>query len=90
MVFYMGTNARASDKATEALAAAIRAQMGRHDVKATELSRASGIPLSTLRKILKYGRVADYGEIRRIAQALGVSAVSIVREAEEIESSRAD
>ena len=81
----MGTNGRASGEATAALAAAIRAAMGRRDMKTTVLSERSGIPLSTLRKVLKYGRVVDYGELRRIAHALDVSAVSIVQEAEQIE-----
>lgn len=86
MVSHMGTNARASDEATAALAAAIRAVMGRKDVSAVALAEKSGVPLSTLRKSLKYGRVIDYGELRKIAQALGVSAKSIVEEAEKIEA----
>lgn len=87
-MLYMGTNARSADAATDALAAAIRAEMGRQDVKATQLARMSGIPESTLRKILKYGRVIDYEELRKIAIALRVRSSALVAEAESIQDSR--
>lgn len=86
-MFHMGTNARSADAATAALAAAIRAEMGRKRVMGSQLARESGVPISTLRKTLKGERAIDYEELSKIAAALRVRASTLVAESESIEDS---
>jgi transcriptional regulator with XRE-family HTH domain len=49
------------------------------------LSRTSGVPYTTLRKIRTGRRAIDYEELRKLSRALGVSASSITARAEALE-----
>lgn len=49
------------------------------------LSRTSGVPYTTLRKIRTGKQPIDYEELRKISRALGVSASSIAARAEDME-----
>lgn len=83
----MGRNGRVQGAATSALARAIREAQGSLDVSTAELSRRSGIPESTLRKLRRGDISIDYEQMRSIAQALRVSIATIAARAEEIEAS---
>lgn len=80
----MGSNDRSTGDRTAALAAAIREAQGRQDMTDAELSRRSGVPYSTLRKIRKGGQPIDYEELSKIAQALNVRASDLALRAEGI------
>ena len=46
------------------------------------LAEKSGVPLSTLRKILKLQSVADFEQMRKLADALGIKVSDLVSRAE--------
>ena len=81
----MGQNGRAVSEATKALAQAIREAQGSADMSTAELSRAAGIPYSTLRKIRAGNQTISYEEMRLIADALGKSVSEMAARAELIE-----
>lgn len=83
----VGQSKRAVSKATKALAAAIREAEGAADISTAELSRRSGVPYSTLRKIRAGAQPIDYEELCRIAVGLGVQAATLAARAEQIEPS---
>ena len=59
--------------------------MGQKQVLETPaLAEKSGVPLSTLRKILKLQSVADFEQMRKLADALGIKVSDLVSRAESI------
>ena len=83
-MFHMGTNDRAAGEQTGALAAAIREAQGRVNMSGAELSRKSGVPYSTLRKIREGNQPIDFEELNKIAKALDVKASALAFRAESI------
>lgn len=80
----MGTNGRKIGPYSEALKRAIESYEAEIGIKTPELSKRSGIPLSTLRKILTMKSVADFEQTQLIATALGIRASQLMARAEDI------
>lgn len=81
-MFHMGTKSRKISIESEALAKAIKRAMVTRGMSTPALAKSSGVPYATLRKILELNSVADYEQIRKIADALMMSAWRIVEDAE--------
>lgn len=54
------------------------------DMKVPALAKESGVPYGTLRKLLELNSVADYEQLRRIAEALRMPLSEIVQDAENL------
>lgn len=54
------------------------------DMKAPALAKESGVPYGTLRKLLELNSVADYEQLRRIAEALRMPLSEIIEDAENL------
>lgn len=80
----MGTNKRQIGDASRALVLAVQSYMGLRDIRANGLAEKSGVPLSTLRKILQHRSVMDFEQLQKISLALGVEPSTLVAKAEQI------
>lgn len=80
----MGTNKRKITKASIALALAIKRAAVLREMKIPGLAKKSGVPLSTLRKILANTSVADYEQLRDLADALDIQVSNLMEDAERI------
>lgn len=69
---------------SKALSIAIKRAMVTRDMKVPALAKESGVPYGTLRKVLELNSVADYEQLRRIAEALRVPLSEIVEDAENL------
>lgn len=58
--------------------------MAVRDIKTPALAKESGVPYGTLRRILELNSVADYEQLRRIAEALRMPLSEIVQDAENL------
>lgn len=58
--------------------------MAVRDLKTPALAEESGVPKSTLRKILELNSVADYEQLRRLAEALRMPLSEIIDDAEKL------
>ena len=83
-VTHMGTNKREITPYSMALAKAIESYGAEAGIKNPALAEKSGVPLSTLRKILKLQSVADFEQMRKLADALGIKLSDLVSRAESI------
>lgn len=54
------------------------------DMKVPALAKESGVPYGTLRKLLELNSVADYEQLRRIAEALRMPLSEIIEDAENL------
>lgn len=54
------------------------------DIRTPALAKESGVPYGTLRRILELNSVADYEQLRRIAEALRMPLSEIVEDAENL------
>ena len=80
----MGTNKREITPYSMALAKAIESYGAEAGIRNPALAEKSGVPLSTLRKILKLQSVADFEQMRKLADALGIKVSDLVSRAESI------
>lgn len=78
----MATNARKTGWLTDAVAAEIRALMGREDWSQRDLSRATGIPQPTISSVLSAKTAFDLEQLDAIARALGSTPDRIMRAAD--------
>ncbi|MEF2736698.1 MAG: helix-turn-helix transcriptional regulator [Bifidobacterium choerinum] len=69
---------------SKALSIAIKRAMVTRDMKVPALAKESGVPYGTLRKLLELNSVADYEQLRRIAEALRMPLSEIVQDAENL------
>lgn len=69
---------------SKALSIAIKRAMVTRDMKAPALAKESGVPYGTLRKLLELNSVADYEQLRRIAEALRMPLSEIIEDAENL------
>lgn len=69
---------------SKALSIAIKRAMVTRDMKVPALAKESGVPYGTLRKLLELNSVADYEQLRRIAEALRMPLSDIVQDAENL------
>lgn len=83
-VTHMGTNKREITPYSMALAKAIESYGAEAGIRNPALAEKSGVPLSTLRKILKLQSVADFEQMRKLADALGIKVSDLVSRAESI------
>lgn len=58
--------------------------MAVRDIRTPALAKESGVPYGTLRRILELNSVADYEQLRRIAEALRMPLSEIVEDAENL------
>lgn len=58
--------------------------MAVRDIRTPALAQESGVPYGTLRRILELNSVADYEQLRRIAEALRMPLSEIVEDAENL------
>lgn len=58
--------------------------MAVRDFKTRSLAIESGVPYGTLRRILELNTVADYEQLRKIAEALRMPLSSIIADAEHL------
>lgn len=65
-----------------AVAAVIEERMRARGLTQESLADRAGIPLTTFNRSLRGHRAFDMGEVFRVADALGIKASSITREAE--------
>ncbi len=54
------------------------------EIKTPALAKESGVPYGTLRRILELNSVADYEQLRRIAEALRMPLSEIIEDAENL------
>ncbi|RYQ37203.1 helix-turn-helix domain-containing protein [Bifidobacterium pseudolongum] len=69
---------------SKALSIAIKRAMVTRDMKVPALAKESGVPYGTLRKLLELNSVADYEQLRRIAEALRMPLSEIIEDAENL------
>lgn len=69
---------------SKALSIAIKRAMVTRDMKVPALAKESGVPYGTLRKLLELNSVADYEQLRRIAEALRMPLSEIIKDAENL------
>lgn len=70
------------DLSDAVIASIIREHQGAADMSTTRLSILTGIEKSTMLRIHRGTRPVPFGELKKIARALGTTALSIVDEAE--------
>jgi transcriptional regulator with XRE-family HTH domain len=58
--------------------------MAVREIKTPALAKESGVPYGTLRRILELNSVADYEQLRRIAEALRMPLSEIIEDAENL------
>lgn len=75
----MATGARTTGWLTEAVAAEIRALMGRRDINQAGLSRATGIPKATVSSLLGLRKAMDLEQFHAISVALGAEPDELMR-----------
>lgn len=80
----MATGRRTPTIESKALSIAIKRAMAMRDIKTPALAEESGVPKSTLRKVLELNSVADYEQLRRLAKALRMPLSKIIDDAEKI------
>jgi len=80
----MGTNAREVGPMTEAVAAELRAELGRQRLSMREFSRRSRLPLTTLQRTLSGKRAIDVDELFEICDWLEIEAGDIIEAAERV------
>ncbi|AUS34642.1 transcriptional regulator [Rhodococcus qingshengii] len=78
----MAQGARSADEYTAAVADELRAARIEQGMTQMQLAETSGIPRSTISKILAGGQPIDLSELRAICTALGLSAVQVMQSAE--------
>lgn len=81
-MFHVSTNARKIDKHTQLVAAELRAEAARRQFTQERLSELSGIPRSTVGKILAGNRAIDIREMAALANAMGIRPSSILERVE--------
>lgn len=81
-MFHVSTNARKIDKHTQLVAAELRAEAARLKFTQERLSELSGIPRSTVGKILAGNRAIDIREMAALATAMGVRPSTILERVE--------
>ncbi|MFR0588194.1 helix-turn-helix domain-containing protein [Bifidobacterium sp.] len=69
---------------SKTLSIAIKRAMAVRDIRTPALAKESGVPYGTLRRILELNSVADYEQLRRIAEALRMPLSEIVEDAENL------
>ncbi|WP_169240835.1 helix-turn-helix domain-containing protein [Bifidobacterium olomucense] len=80
----MGTNKREITSSSIALIRAIEAFEAEAGIRTPALAKESGIPLTTLRKILTLKSAVDYEQLRKISGALNIKVSELVARAEDI------
>ena len=69
---------------SKTLSIAIKRAMAVREIKTPALAKESGVPYGTLRRILELNSVADYEQLRRIAEALRMPLSEIIEDAENL------
>ena len=69
---------------SKALSIAIKRAMAVRELKTPALAEESGVPYGTLRRILELNTVANYEQLRRIAEALRMPLSEIIEDAEKL------
>lgn len=80
----MPTGKKTAAIESKALSIAIKRAMAVRDFKTRSLAIESGVPYGTLRRILELNTVADYEQLRKIAEALRMPLSSIIADAEHL------
>lgn len=80
----MPTGKKTATIESKALSIAIKRAMAVRDFKTRSLAIESGVPYGTLRRILELNTVADYEQLRKIAEALRMPLSSIIADAEHL------
>lgn len=65
-------------KTSARIAANVRAEMGRRDIKTAALARRSGIPHRTMYRLLKAERRWEAEQMEAVAAALGIDWLQLV------------
>ncbi|MCC3276407.1 helix-turn-helix domain-containing protein [Arthrobacter sp. zg-Y20] len=71
-----------NDPVLDAVPAVLRAQIAYRNASQSSLSRETGIPQSTISRILSGQRVVDLEQLVQICRALGVSVGAVMDQAE--------
>lgn len=75
---------------TEAVAAELRAELGRQKLSMREFSRRSSLPLTTLQRTLSGKRAIDVDELFEICDWLEVDAGDLIARAEKVARAEVD
>lgn len=65
-----------------ALAAELRSELARRQIKPGDLATMSGIPASTVSKLLNAATAVDVDQLARLGRTLGIEASELMRRAE--------
>ena len=84
----MPTGKKTATIESKALSIAIKRAMAVRDFKTRSLAIESGVPYGTLRRILELNTVADYEQLRKIAEALRMPLSSIIADAEHLQKTQ--
>ena len=80
----MPTGKKTATIESKTLSIAIKRAMAVRNIKTRALADESGVPYGTLRRILELNTVADYEQLRKLADALRMPLSSIIADAERL------
>ena len=80
----MPTGKKTATIESKTLSIAIKRAMTVRNLKTRALAERSGVPYGTLRRILELNTVADYEQLRKIADALRTPLSAIIADAEQL------
>ncbi|KFI49923.1 helix-turn-helix domain-containing protein [Bifidobacterium biavatii] len=80
----MPTGKKTATIESKTLSIAIKRAMAVRNIRTRSLAEESGVPYGTLRRILELNTVADYEQLRKIADALRMPLSSIIADAERL------
>lgn len=81
---HMPTGKKTATIESKTLSIAIKRAMAVRNIKTRALADESGVPYGTLRRILELNTVADYEQLRKLADALRMPLSSIIADAERL------
>ncbi|MBW3077729.1 helix-turn-helix domain-containing protein [Bifidobacterium simiiventris] len=81
---HMPTGKKTATIESKTLSIAIKRAMAVRNIKTRALADESGVPYGTLRRILELNTVADYEQLRKLADALRTPLSSIIADAERL------
>ena len=80
----MPTGKKTATIESKTLSIAIKRAMAVRSLRTRTLAEESGVPYGTLRRILELNTVADYEQLRKIADALRMPLSTIIADAERL------